>query len=109
MNKVVKRIDELRKLKGLTKKALMKKMGVPPSTCNGWYYADIMPSLSNIENVCIALEITTEQFFSGMDDKRVKSAEEKFLNEWRMLSDEEKCAIDKVIVAFKKCKEAKND
>ncbi len=109
MNKVVKRIDELRKMKGLTKKELMKKMGVSPSTCNGWYYSDITPSLSNIENVCIALEITTEQFFSGMGEKHGESAEEKFLDEWRMLSDKEKALIKNVIDAFKAAKAVHND
>ncbi len=109
MNKIVKRIDELRRLKGLTKKELMKKMGVSPSTCNSWYYSDITPSLLNIENVCIALDITVEQFFSGLGDNHGKSSEEKFLDEWRMLSVPEKLAVEKVIAAFKAVKAAQND
>lgn len=109
MNKVVKRIDEFRKMKGLSKKALMKKMGVAPSTFNSWYYSDITPSLSNIENVCFALEITTEQFFSGIDNENGKSKEEKFIEQWRMLTVSEKLAIEKVIAAFKSIKAVRND
>lgn len=109
MNKVVKRIDELRKIKGLSKKALAKKMGVSLSTCNSWYYSDMTPSLSNIENACNALEITTEQFFSGMGSEKGKSSEEKFLDEWRMLTVPEKLAVEKVIAAFKATKAVDND
>ncbi len=108
MNKIVKRIDELRKMKGLTKKELMRKMGVSPSTCNSWYYSDITPSLLNIENVCIALEIKEDQFFSGMDNVNNKS-EQKFLDYWRMLSDTEKALIKNVIEALKAIRKVQND
>lgn len=109
MNEVVKRIDELRKLKGLTKKELMKKMGVPASTCNSWYYSDSMPSLSNIDNVCKALGITCEQFFSGLNGANTTKSEAKFLDNWRLLSTSEKLAVEKVIAAFKDIKAVQND
>ncbi len=108
MNKIVERIDELRKMKGLTKKELMKKMGVAPSTCNSWYYSDITPSLLNIENVCIALDITVDQFFSGMGNVDNKS-EQEFLDFWRMLSDKEKALIKNVIEAFMAIRKVHND
>lgn len=109
MNEVVKRIDELRKIKGLTKKELMKKMGVPASTCNSWYYADSMPSLSNIDNVCKALGITCEQFFSGLNGVNTTKSEEKFLDEWRILNDAEKLAVKNCMEAFKFDKAVQND
>lgn len=109
MNAVVERIDELRKKKGFTKKALMTAMDVAPSTFNSWYYSDITPSLNNIENVCNALNITIEQFFSGMSSENGKSSEEKFLDSWRMLTDKEKLAVNNVIAAFKEDKAVDND
>lgn len=109
MNEVVKRIDELRKAKGLTKKELMKRVGLSASTCNSWYYSDTMPSITNIQNLCKALDISVEQFFSGLGNKIDNSAEEKFLDEWRMLSVSEKIAVEKVIAAFKDIKAVQND
>ncbi len=109
MNSIVKRIDELRKLKGMSKSAMADKSGVPRSTINNWYYADGAPSLTNLENICVALEVTTEQFFSSMGNENEKSSEEKFLDQWRMLTEPEKLAVEKVIAAFKATKAVQND
>jgi len=109
MNEVVRRIDELRKKKGLTKKELMTKMGVSPSTANSWFYSDISPTLSNIESACVALEVTTEQFFSGIGNENADSSEKKFVDACRMLTEPEKLAVEKFIAAFKATKAVKND
>lgn len=109
MNTIVKRIDELRKIKGMSKTAMADKSGVPRSTVNNWYYADGIPSLINLENICVALEVTTEQFFSGMGNENDKSLEERFLDAWRMLTVPEKLAVEKVIAAFKATKAVQND
>ncbi len=109
MKEIINRIDELRKKKGLSKRGLMLKMGIPSSTFNSWYYAGITPTLANIENICAALDITVEQFFNGLRKKTGESAEEKFLSEWRMLTDLEKSAVESVITAFKDDKAVKND
>lgn len=109
MNAIVKRIDELRKFKGMSKTAMADKSGVPRSTVNNWYYADGIPSMTNLENICVALEVTTEQFFSGLGSENGKSLEEKFLDQWRMLNEPEKLAVEKVITAFKATKAVQND
>ncbi len=100
MNEIVKRIDELRETKGLTKKELMAKMGVPPSTVNNWFYGDVIPTFANIQTVCEALDISTEQFFSGMGTIDRKS-EQEFIDYWRMMGSKEKELIRKVIETFK--------
>ncbi len=104
MNEVAKRIDELRKKKGLTKKALITKIGIPSSTFNSWFYDNAIPTFANIENVCRALDITVEQFFNGIGTVENKS-EQEFLDAWRMLTDSEKSVIEKVIAVFKEDKE----
>lgn len=109
MDIIVNRIEELRRQFGITKKGLAEKMGISQSSVCNWYYADVIPSLSNIENVCKALNITVEQFFSGIDGVNSSKSEEKFLDEWRMLTNEEKLAVEKVIAAFKADKAVQND
>ncbi len=104
MNTIVARIDELRKIKGLKKKALADKSGIPRSTVNNWYYADGIPSLTTLGNICVALEVTMEQFFSGLGGKKDYGAEKQFLDKWRMLTDSEKAAVVKVIAVFKEDK-----
>lgn len=104
MNDVVARIDLLRKSKGFTKKALAKEVGVSQSTFNKWYYSDTMPSINNIQNICKALDISVEQFFSGMGNPSANEAEREFIDSWRMLTETEKTAVEKVIIAFKEAK-----
>ncbi len=108
MNIIVARIDELRKKKGLTKKALMSKMGVPFSTANSWFYDETFPSLANIDKVCKALDVTVQQFFSGMGEVDNK-AEQEFLDYWRTMNDNEKVLIRNVIDDFKAIRKAQND
>lgn len=109
MNTIVARIDELRKIKGMSKTAMADKSGVPRSTVNNWYYADGIPSLTNLENICVALEVTVEQFFSSLGGESSNKSEETFLDAWRMLTVPEKLAVEKVIAAFKATKAVQND
>lgn len=85
------------------------KSGIPRSSLNNWYYADAIPSLTNLERVCLVLEITTEQFFSGTGNENGKSSEYKFLDSWRLLNAEEKFAVRSCIAAFKVDKAVDND
>lgn len=100
MNSIVTRIDELRVKSGLSKAALAEKIGVTPTTIGNWSKMDSMPSLAIIERVCDVTGVTIEQFFSGMKGEDEITPEEKFLNEWRMLTATEKAAIDKVMDAY---------
>ncbi len=109
MNVVVQRINELRKKKGLSQAALAKAIGVNVNSIYNWNRTEAMPSLKNLESICSVFNITVEQFFNGLKNENGKSSEEKFLNEWRMLTNSEKFAVEKVIEAFKDDKAVKND
>lgn len=109
MNEIVERIDELRRRKGITQKDLAKAIGVSKSAVYKWGKSSSLPALENIENVCKVFGITVEQFFHGLGNENHESAEEKFLDSWRMLSAPEKLAVEKVIAAFKAVKAVQND
>jgi len=108
MNDIVKRIDVLRRGKGITQKDLAKAIGISKSAVYKWGKSSSLPSLENIENVCMVFGITVEQFFNGMGTVENKS-EQEFLDAWRMLTDLEKSAIERVIAAFKDDKAVQND
>lgn len=109
MNAIVARIYELISKSGINKVKLAEKIGVSRNTIQNWKKEDSLPSIYVIERLCETFNITVEQFFAGIDIPNIKSDDEKFLESWRLLSDEEKCAVDKVIVAFNKCKAVHND
>lgn len=100
MNNIVARIDELRIKSGLSKAALAERIGVTPTTIGNWSKMDSMPSLAIIERVCEVTGITIQQFFCGMNGDSETTPEEKFLHEWRMLTETEKSAIEKVMDAY---------
>ena len=109
MNVIVQRINELRKKQGLSQAALADAIGVNVNSIYNWNRTEAMPSLKNLENICQTFNITVEQFFSGLDGVNSSKSEEKFLDEWRMLTSSEKLAIEKVIAAFKDTKAVQND
>lgn len=100
MNNIVARIDELRIKSGLSKAALAEKIGVTPTTIGNWSKMDSMPTLTIIERICEVTGITIEQFFCGMKGESETAPEESFIHEWRLLSDTEKAAIEKVMDAY---------
>lgn len=109
MNKIVERIYELIAKSGISKVDLADKIGVSRNTIQNWKKADAYPSLTIIEQICKVFGITTEQFFCGMGNKNADNLEAKFLDAWRMLTDNEKAAVEKVISVFKEDKAVKND
>ncbi len=109
MNEIVTRIYELMAKSGISKVCLADKIGVSRNTIQYWKKADAYPSLTVIEKICEVFNITVEQFFNGIKSENSESAEEKFLDEWRMLTDLEKSVIERVIVAFKAAKAVQND
>ena len=100
MNGIVARINELRIKSGLSKAALAKSIGVTPTTIGNWSKKDSMPTLAVIERICEVTGVTIQQFFTGMRDESEVTPEDKFLDEWRMLTETEKAAIDKAMDAF---------
>lgn len=109
MNVIVQRINEFRKKQGLSQAGLAKAIGVNVNSIYNWNRTEAMPTLKNLENICQIFNITVEQFFSGMGSENGNSLEEKFLNEWRMLTASEKTVVEKVIEAFKETKAVQND
>lgn len=104
MNRVVERINELRIKSGLSKVALAKKIGVSANTIGNWSKTDSMPTLAVIERICEVTNVTLEQFFCGIDCGVDTGLTDRFLDEWRVLSETEKVAIEKVIDAFNELK-----
>ena len=109
MNEIVSRIYELMAKSGIRKKDLSDKIGVSRNTIQNWKKFDAMPTLSVIEKICEVFNISTEQFFSGMGNLEGDKAEREFIDDWRMLSDTEKLAVEKVMCAFKELKAVHND
>lgn len=104
MNEIIRRINSLRERKGWSQYELAKVTGISPNAVYSWMRTGTVPSLSNVERVCEAADITIDQFFSDADSCEITEEEKKLLNEWVVLSELEKEAILKMIEVFKELK-----
>ncbi len=98
-NKIVDRINDLREKKGWSQYELAKLTGISLNAVYAWNRTGAIPSLSNIELICQAADITIEQFFYDMNS--LSDEENKLLSDWVVLSDLEKDAIFSMIEVFK--------
>ena len=104
MNEIVTRIFEIISDCGISQNELARRIGISKNTIQYWKKQDAYPSLEVIEKICETAGITAEQFFHGMGRKEGLRPEEKFLESWRLLNEEEKIAISQTIKAFQKDK-----
>jgi transcriptional regulator with XRE-family HTH domain len=64
---VLAKIIELRDARNWTEYQLAEKSGMAQSTISSWYRKRMLPTISSLEKICNAFDITLSQFF--MDDK----------------------------------------
>lgn len=57
------RIIELREKRGWTIWKLSEKSGIDQTTISAWYKKGRSPSVSSLEKICEAFDITMSQFF----------------------------------------------
>lgn len=88
------KVDSLRLEKGWTIYELAKKAGVAPTTIYNWRDRLSSPTLSLLEAVCSALEITVVDFLLNEDELIALTEEQKELMRlWNTLSCEQKKSI----------------
>lgn len=88
------KVDALRLKKGWTIYELAKKAGVAPTTIYNWRDRQSSPTLSLLEAVCSALDITVIDFLMNEDELTALTEEQKEVIElWNTLSSEQKNSI----------------
>ena len=96
---ILDRILELRERRGWTEYRLAEEAKLPQSTISSWYSKKMTPSVSSLEKICMAFDMTLSQFFadeSSLVD--LTSAQREMLEEWNALTNEQK----KIIVSLLK-------
>jgi len=93
---VLNRISELRERRNWTIWKLAEESGVDQSTISAWYKKGRSPSVSSLEKICYAFDITMSQFFIGNDEKvivELTQTQRKMLEDWSALSINQKNII----------------
>lgn len=68
---VLKRIDDLKKLKKWSEYQLAESSGLTQSTISSWYRKNLLPTLSSLDQVCDAFDISMAQFFIEDNERMV--------------------------------------
>lgn len=91
---VLDRITQLRLERNWTEYQLAIRSELPQSTISSWYRKNMLPSISSLEKICKAFDITMSQFFIESTDSYVATDEEsEVLIEWHRLDEDQRVAL----------------
>ena len=91
---VLKRILDLRTLRGWSEWKLAEESDLKQSTISSWYSKNQLPKLPSLEKICNAFGITMSQFFCKDNDAvDLTTDQREMLESWSALNDKQKEAI----------------
>lgn len=87
MADILTRITELREQRGWSEYKLSKEAGIPQSTLSNLYIRKNSPTISTLESICNAFNITLSQFFAVDEESVTLSVSQRFIVEKWILLD----------------------
>lgn len=90
---VLQKITTERLARNWSEYQLAIKAGLPQSTISSWYRKNMMPSLTSLEKICNAFDITLSQFFSSSSLTELTYEQKILFDKWDLLTPEQKAAI----------------
>lgn len=91
MINVLEKIIEQRKLRGWSEYMLADKANIPQSTISSWYKKQLLPSLTSLEKICSAFDMSMAEFLMEESDTMLVNTEQKdLLKHWSKLTKEQK-------------------
>lgn len=87
---VLERIVQLREERGWSEYRLSEESGITQSTISTWFRKNVTPTVSSIESICKACNITLSQFFN-FDNEPVTltDTQKELLENWSRLTAEQ--------------------
>ena len=94
MKDILAVITAYRQERGWTEYQLAERSGLPQSTISSWYRKNMIPTVPSLEKICAAFGITLSQLFSeGNSPVSLTEAQQKLLDRWSRLSEEQQAVI----------------
>lgn len=102
MARVLETITKYRLAHRWTEYELSVRSGLPQSTISPWYRKEMTPSISSLEKICAAFDLTLAQFFAEEEEFSVLTPDQtQLLEQWMTLSAEEKHLLLQLISHMK--------
>ena len=90
MAHVLETITKYRLAHRWTEYELSVRSGLPQSTISSWYRKEMTPSISSLERICAAFDLTLAQFLAEEEEFSFLTADQtQLLEEWVALTAEE--------------------
>ena len=83
---ILEKIRKLRLERNWSEYQLAEKSGLPQSTISSWYRKNMQPSVSSLEKICGAFNVTLSQFFANDTSMELTKSQNDFLLEIARLS-----------------------
>lgn len=91
---ILGRITDQRISRNWTEYQLAQKSGIPQSTISTWYRKKMLPTLSSLDKICRAFDMTMAQFLSENDGlTEITPDQQELLNKWELLTPAQKNAF----------------
>ena len=91
---ILDRITSHRISRNWTEYQLAQKSGIPQSTISTWYRKKMLPTLSSLDKICRAFDMTMAQFLSENDGlTEITTDQRELLDKWELLSPIQKKAF----------------
>lgn len=102
MAHVLETITKYRLAHRWTEYELSVRSGLPQSTISSWYRKEMTPSISSLERICAAFDLTLAHFFAEEEEFSVLTPDQtQLLEQWMTLSAEEKQLLLQLISHMK--------
>ena len=91
---VLERILQLRNERNWTEYRLSEESGIAQTTISSWFKKDVCPSISSLESLCTAFNITMSQFFAYENVPVVLTDKQRnLLDNWNKLTDNQQESV----------------
>ncbi len=92
---VLERIRTYRNERNWTEYQLAERSGLTQSTISSWYRKDMLPSITSLERICKAFNITLAQFFAeNLSEWGILNKEQlNLIHEWNRLKKNQQEAL----------------
>lgn len=95
---ILSAITQYRTERGWSEYQLAEHAGLPQTTISSWYRKNALPSLSSLEKICVAFDISMSQLFAEDGDLvSLTPAQKNLLESWARLSPEQQDLFSKLI------------
>ena len=88
---VLEKITKYRMERGWSEYLLAEKSGLPQSTISSWYRKNQLPTITSLEKICDAFNVSLSQFFTDDNESTIQLSQnqKQLLNEWNKLTKEQ--------------------